>query len=903
VCPAVPYTLRVTIESGRDLLHYRLVEQIGEGGMGVVWKGVDTTLQRDVAIKILPDEFARDPERLARFDREAKLLASLNHPNIATIHGLHREGDLRFIAMELVAGENLDQRLSRGALPLDAALRVARQVADALEAAHENGVIHRDLKPANIHVSADGDVKVLDFGLAKAFETEGISGSNPDFSPTVTSAGTVAGVILGTAAYMSPEQARGVSADRRADIWALGCVIYEMLTASKLFKESTVSDTLAAILRAEPDLNALPKETPSAIRRLLRRCLEKDRRQRLQAAGDARLEIEEAVFAPAEETEAAPGPAASRWTRILPWAVAAAMTIVAIVTISSSRSTAPVATAGVMRFTLPLPGQESVATESGSAVVLSPDGSAVVHVAIVDDAPMLVYRSLDREEGNVLAGTESARHPFFSPDGRWVGFFADNQMKKVPVRGGPPEVLATTKSDRGGAWSADGTIYFAPTEEAEIHRVSDKGGAAEAVSSFAEDGSERSHRWPALLPGGQALLLVMEQQTDETFDEADIQLFDLATGERRTLIRGGSYARYSPTGHVVYVRDGTMLAAPFDPTKLEVTGPAVPVVESIDAFNWSGGAQFSFSQSGNLIYLPKRRAIESTAIRIDRAGKRDALIADPALLATPQLSPDGRQLAVSLDSGIRVYDIERGVSTRLALAAESASPLWSLDGERIVYSSRAGGLTNDNLFIRRADGSDEPERIGESEYTQVATSWSPDGRTLLFNHLDYESGMDILLMSLEGDRTPKPFLRTPFRESDGRISPDGRWVAYSSDESGRTEIYIRSFPDGGNRIQLSTEGGHFPRWSSEGNEVFYRIEDRIDAIRIAAGAPPRISRPEIVVQGLSSVAMFQNLGRDYDVFPDASAFVALQRVTEGTAELQPRVVLNWFDELTELVPQ
>jgi serine/threonine-protein kinase len=592
----------MSIAPGTTLLHYRIVEKLGEGGMGIVWRATDTNLDREVAIKVLPEALAADVQRLQRFEREAKLLASLNHANIAAVYGLHEQDGMRFIAMELVPGEDLSVILGRGAVPIESAIEIAQQVADALEVAHEQGVVHRDLKPANVLITPEGKAKVLDFGLAKAFESDpASSNTSPAMSPTLTSAGTVAGMILGTAAYMAPEQARGHVVDKRADIWAFGCVLYEMLTGKMAFPGETISDTLAAVLKLEPDWDALPEETSAAARRLLTRCLEKDARKRLRDIGEARIRIERSLSGEAVELppdlmappgEAAVLPKPSK----LPWLVATGALVLALagwVFPGLLHEDEPLP---VMRFKINL--AEELNVTSGSSIVLSPDGTRLAYV--VGKPPRIHLRMIGEFEGNPLNGTENAEQPFFSPDGQWIGFFSGTDMKKVSIFGGATMKLADVQSHRGGTWSEDGTIVYTPSVTSGLMRVSEAGGEPEVLTDPTQEDGIRSHRWPHLLPGRGAVLFTV-QPADASFDEARIEVLDLTTMQRSVVIQGGgAFARYANSGHVTYIREGTLFAVPFDLDTLSATGSPVPVVEQVSYDPRNGGAQMTR-------YLPSAR--------------------------------------------------------------------------------------------------------------------------------------------------------------------------------------------------------------------------------------------------------------------------------------------------------
>ncbi|UCF68505.1 MAG: serine/threonine-protein kinase, partial [Acidobacteriota bacterium] len=687
--------------------------------MGEVWKAVDTTLDREVAIKILPEAFAASPDRLTRFEREAKLLASLNHPNIATIHGLHESQGTRFLAMELVAGEDLAERLSSGPIPLEQALNLARQVANALAAAHARGVIHRDLKPGNIKITPDGSVKVLDFGLAKAMEAEPVSeGTDPSFSPTLTSTRTGAGVILGTASYMSPAQARGTPVDQRADMWAFGCVLYEMLTGRRIFEGETTSDTLAAVLRADPDWDALPQDTPRAIRRLLRRCLEKDPERRLHSALDARIEIDDAL---SEHDEPPPSsvalrPAKRRW---LPWAVAAFFALLAIIAIVSVEDRS-VHESSHLAVALPLKLELHAALSGELIAALSPDGKRLAFAAREEDTIRLYLRSLDSPEVSMVPETEGASSPFFSPDGQWVAFFAEGKLKKVSVQGGTPVDLCDAPSGRGGTWISEETIIFTPLYTSGLARVSASGGEPEIITVPDSSRNERTHRWPDVLPGAKAIVFTVGTlDKPGYYEDATIAAVDLESGEVRTLIEGGSFARYSRSGHLVYSREGSLLAVPFDAQQLTVTGPPSPVLEGVARDTTSGAVHYAISRAGTLMYIPEGiESPEVTVAWVDRDGRAETLFRMPRPFQAPRLSPDGTKLVVGVgpglgDGDIWVHDLAAGKSTRLTFESDYIAPIWTPDGVRVVFGVTRGG--SEGIAWKAADGSDAEELIFREE--------------------------------------------------------------------------------------------------------------------------------------------------------------------------------------------
>ena len=637
---------------GTTVSHYKVTSKLGAGGMGEVWRAEDTKLGRDVALKVLPASFASDPERLARFEREARALAAFSHPNIAGIHGLEEVDGQRFLVMEVAEGQTLAERLARGPLPVEEAVRIALQIAQALEVAHEKGIVHRDLKPGNVMVSADGRVKVLDFGLAKALGAHPLSGgSDADASHSPTLAMTQAGVLLGTAGYMSPEQARGKAVDRRADIWSFGCVLYEMLSGTRAFDGETVTDVLGAIVHKEPDLARLPAHVPGRIRQLLQQCLQKDASRRLQSIGDARVALQEWLENPkaAESQVGAARPAGRRW---LAWAVALAAGALGLVvgaTLVGRRSLPP---EPVRRFEINLT-EDSVFSRLGSGLVASPDGRSIVYTTGQDgEVQRVVLRPLDRFQETVLASGQAATgtyNPFFSPDSQWLGFVTPRELKKISSTGGAPITLAPVERSRGATWGPDGTIVYAPAVFSGLLRIPAAGGTPQPLTKLDEAHGERTHRWPQWLPDGRSVLFTVRSEASADYEGGTIEVVRVDTGQRKVVHRGGYYARYVPTGHILYVQNGTVFALPFDLKRLEVTGSQMPVLEDLETNPAEGSAQFGVSDNGLLTYLPQaERLAPFTIATADREGRAQPLWKTPGIYGGPRLSPDGRRLVVSV---------------------------------------------------------------------------------------------------------------------------------------------------------------------------------------------------------------------------------------------------------------
>ena len=825
----------MTPAKGTRLAQYRLEDRIGAGGMGEVWRAVDTTLDRSVAVKILPEALADEPHRLARFEREAKVLASLNHPNIAVVHGLHSAEGIHFLAMELVGGEDLSQRLERGPLPIDEAVAIARQVAEALEAAHDSGVVHRDLKPANIQVTPEGKVKVLDFGLAKAFDLEpGSAQASASLSPTMTAAATLAGVILGTAAYMSPEQARGRAVDRRADIWAFGCVLYEMLAGRRLFEGETVSDTLAAVLRSEPDWTALPAATPPGIRALLRWCLEKDPKKRLQAIGDARLALDgmlPAQEAPATGTASA-GASAARIRERLAWSLAAVLAAASVALFVFNRPQ-PSSAAVTTRALIEAPAGtrfDFVGDRSGS-LSISPDGRQITFsVQSPAGDSSLWVRPVDSMEGRALPGTRSATWPFWSPDSKYVAFFADGKLKRIDLAGSPPTTICDAKDGRGGSWNRDGIILFAPTPNTGIFSVPAAGGTPQPQTTLDAAVGETTHRWATFLPDGRHFLYLAGTHGEGVRSEINaIYVAEMGKPGRRRLLLNRSNVAYA-SGHLLYVRERVLLAQPFDPDRQELLGEPVPVAEGVGYdMSYFRGVD-AVSESGFLVYMKGMTVSGSRLAWYGRDGKPLEKVADLGVYDSLSLSPDESRVAFGLtdaDSGMQdiwVLDVARGVRSRLTFGQSNEyAPVWSPDGTRVVYAVSA---LVDDLFIRPAAGGDEQVFL-KSKSDKRPTDWSRDGRLLVFTHIDATptSKTGVWVWPVLGKEEPRPFVDGEFNERDGRLSPDGRWMLYTSDESGRFELYVAPFPGPGGKWQVSPGGAITGWWTLGGKEIVYAAPD------------------------------------------------------------------------------
>ena len=882
--------------------------------MGEVFRARDSKLGRDVAIKTLPEVFMADPERLARFEREARLLASLNHPHIGAIYGVEEFDGVRGLVLELIEGVTLAERLATSQVPVAEALAMARQVAEALDAAQDRGVIHRDLKPANIKVTPAGTVKVLDFGLAKA-----IAGADADVdlsaSPTATGHGTREGVILGTAAYMSPEQARGRPLDKRTDIWSFGCVLYELLTGRRAFKGDNLSDTIGAILRDAPDWRALPRDTPALVRRLLRRCLEKDPARRLRDIGDASLEIAEALATPALETADAAGQAAAA-PRVMEWATwTAAVVLAAVITgvgvwwVVRPAATTPL---NVLRLSMVVPGFETGA----SGLAVSRDGTKLVYRGYREGGDSagrspLLLRALDAVDPQPISGTEGATQPFFSPDGEWIGFFVpktiagstarEAQLKKVATRGGPPVVLADAVA-LGGSWGSDNTIAFsrATANGVGLFKVSASGGTPEPLTTPQAEKGER-HAWPDHLPGGKAIVFSITDQP--TFNEGRIAVLSLETGRHHTVVEQGYHARFLTTGHLAYLLNGDLMTMLFDGARLAATGPPTRSEKAVSAESVSGDAGFGVSADGLLAYAmdeegPGRRTLSW----VTREGIRTPLLIEPGDFAYPRIAPDGLRLAVDITRDIWVIDLERSTRTRITSRDRGLEPppgfmTWTPDGRHLTFNRRIDAPTTTIEWIDPS-GSEKSTVLVRQPQFVAGPAWSPDGKVLAYFQFHPVTQRDLWVLEPGNDRQPRPFLVTPANERGPRFSPDGRWIAYVSDASGRDEVFMNAYPGPSGAIPVSTGGGREPVWSRDGRELFYRQGDRVMTVAVDAAANPSLRSPRLLFEGPYQNDPLVGLP-NYDVAPDGR-FIMVSDPRATITRLT--IVQNWFEDLKRRVP-
>ncbi len=897
--PSFTKTLDSPVEMPRGTTlagQYEIFEKLGAGGMGEVYRALDKNLGRQVAVKVLPTEFADDRERMARFEREAKLLAVLNHPNIASIYGLEESEGRRFLVLELVEGETLGARLNRGPVPMDEALETCRQIAEGLEAAHEKGIIHRDLKPGNIMITPERRIKILDFGLAKASAPE-TTDIDIEKSPTITAEMTAPGVIMGTAAYMSPEQTRGRSVDKRSDIWAFGCILYECLTGERAFLGETVSDTMAHILKGEPDWTKLPRNVPAAVRILLRRCLQRHSKKRLHDIADARIEIEESLEGSSAEIEPK-APPSLKW-RTLFLATVGLSVILLLILLWGPRGNSPVSDQGQIRFiipTPPFPPLTSAYSTPGNVVAISPDGRIIAYVAESKNDTKLYIRELNQFDAEVLPapGLRDVHALFFSPDNHWLGFFSEGKLKKMLLSGGQPSTIAEVPLPLGPIWGPDDTIIFGVPGEG-LKQISSDGGELKPITTVDYDKGEWLHIASQFLPSGEEVLYSALNGSGVALHVAAL---NLKTGRQKVIIEGVSQATYAPSGFLVFPQNKSLMAAPFDISKYKLTGPSKEILRGV-MIGPIKRALAGFSENGTLIYVPgDEEAAERMLVWVDRKGRSEPVIEDKRSFNGPRISPDGRKLAMWMDGQVWIYDIQRDTLRPLTSEGQNFWPVWTPDGQRVVFPTIRAGSPKVNLFWKRIDGSAPSESLTQSQYVLQPLSWSPDGKTLLFHQsLNPSEGWDIYTLKLDKNRTSSPLLNSKFNERRPSLSPDGHWLAYESDESGRPEVYVTTFPNPGSRWLISSQGGTEPAWSRSGQELFYRNADKMMAVDIVTDPEFVPDKPRLLFEGEYLSTLY---GRNYDIAADGRRFVMVKSLSQESKTTQINVVLNWFEELKEL---
>ena len=891
-----------SLEPGVKIGRYLIRSKLGAGGMGEVYRAYDDKLNRDVALKVLPSAFSQDPDRLLRFEQEAQAAGALNHPNILGVHDVGMNNGSPYFVSELLDGEELRDQLKDGPLTQRKALDYAKQIADGLAAAHERGITHRDLKPENLFITSDGRVKILDFGLAKLRpQRNQVSSSEVATQKQITDPGTV----MGTVGYMSPEQVRGNQADHRSDIFSFGSILYEMLSGLRAFQRDTVAETMTAILKEEPaELSEVSTTTHAQLDRIVRRCLEKKPERRFQSAHDLGFALD-ALATPSGSVAQLASTTNHRIFKreYLGWLVAiVALTTAAVFAYNARKN--PSTSLEVKQFALAQLAEGSLVMQTAPAVLFSPDGSHLISTVRIAEKPQLVDRELSSAATRTIEGTKGAQDPFFSPDGKWIGFFAGGLLKKVLLSGGVPETLCKAENSRGGTWASDGSIVFTPGTDAPLYRVSAEGGSIEAISTVDAGAKERSHRWPHALPGGKAILFSVAYQTGNPLDDANIAVLDRSTGKHKIIVKGGVFAHYVAPGYIVYSRRNALVAVPFDLNRLEVTGPSMIVQENVEGLKNNGRVQYSLSDNGDLAYVEGRSDdpgdTAQPLVWVDRKGGEKVLSEARQRYSKPRLSGDARTLFVEVadpEAAIWSYNIERGTLSRITYGGVSYGPIPSPDGQRLAYEATRDGVAG--VLVSQVDGSGE-QRLSSTKRLHVPTSWTSDGSAVAVTAGADSGYLEVWLIPVSGDHTPQVIVQGPFNAGGARFSPDGHWMAYVSDESGRNEVYLRGFPNAGARIQISADGGMAPVWSHDGRELFFRNGDQVFGVSMTLGSQAVAGKPQVLFSrliGEDASGPAYNIIADFDVSLDGQHFVMPKYTAEARNPPKAIVILNWREEL------
>jgi serine/threonine-protein kinase len=885
----------MALAPGTRLGPYEIVAAIGVGGMGEVYRARDGRLDRIVAIKVLPAHLADRPELRERFEREARTIASLNHPHICTLYDVGHQEGIDFLVMEYVEGETLATRLLKGPLPIEQVLRYAVEIADALDKAHRKGITHRDIKPGNIMLTKSG-TKLLDFGLAKLKQEATPAGTPMSQLPTLSHSPTVEGTILGTLQYMAPEQVEGKvdEIDARTDIFAFGAVVYEMATGRKAFEGKSSTSVMAKILEHDPPpISSLQPMTSPALDRVVKMCLAKDPDERWQSTGDLKRGLQWLGEGSMQVTsvEAAPRKRIKALGR--PLVLGLGAFLLALGVASATWYLKPAPPQSVIRTVINLPPD---GPNRSGGMALSADGRQLAYVVVEEGTQRIYLRPMDSLEGRLIGGTQGGSDPFFSPDGRWLGFFAGGKLMKVPTSGGAPVVLSDAPAPRGASWGENGVIVFAPQARGTgIWQISEDGGTPTSITALDSAAGETAHRLPELLPDGKTLLFTAY---GATYEDVSIVGQSLETGERRVLVAGGSQPRYASTGHLLYVQpklSGAILASAFEMDQMEMKGTPVPVVEGVRTARGDVAA-WNISRQGTLVYVSGEAGEDAgRLVWVDRKGASQPLAAPPGPYATPRLSPDGRRVALlrqGIQATIWTYDIAANTFTRLTFDWNNSWPVWTPDSQRLVYSSNRAEPWD--LFWKPADGSATEELLLAKEFIQHPYSFTPDGQTLAFAHVNPATAFDLWILPLEDKNRARPFLQTPASETNPTFSPDGRWLAYASDESGRYEVYVSPFPGLGGKWQISTAGGNEPLWARNG-ELFYWEGNRFMAVETVTQPTFSARAPRLLFEGRYSRA--PEYERNYDDSADGQRFLMIEPSQQEAAWTQMNVVLNWFEEL------